>query len=163
MYENVPYPWAVADTCECGTFGVGCTTDFDMSELQGRVIVIFGRGPSLLNVASRDDHRSCDASWILKIRGRKENKKDKGDSEMDALVLLVGLSARLHFQIPNDLRPMVFPSLFLQISRGPDMLRFSRARFGAQIRAKKTPPVISHIRVRIAGCFSLETLGSPSV
>jgi hypothetical protein len=116
MDKNVPYPWAVADTCECWTFGVGCTTDFDMSKLQGRVIMIFWRGPSLLNTASRDDHRSCDASGILKIRGRKENKKDKGDSEVDALVLLVGLSARLHFQIPNDLRPRVFPSLFPQIS-----------------------------------------------
>ena len=35
MDENVPYPWAVADTRKCGTFGIGCTADFDLSELQG--------------------------------------------------------------------------------------------------------------------------------
>jgi hypothetical protein len=115
MDDNVPYPWAVADTCEFGMFGVGCTADFDMSELQGprTVIIILGRGSSPSNAASTDDHRSCDAAEILKIRGRKENMKDKGDSEVDALV---GPSARLHFQTPNDLHPTVFPSLFPRIS-----------------------------------------------
>ena len=54
MDENVPYPWAVADTRKCGTFGIGCTADFDLSELQGsrapgsqRATVIFERGRAL--------------------------------------------------------------------------------------------------------------------
>ena len=59
--ENVLYPWALAETCECEAFVVDCTAGFDMSELQGSrgVIMIFGSGPSLLNVASKDGHKSC--------------------------------------------------------------------------------------------------------
>ena len=47
--ENVLYPWALAETCECEAFVVDCTAGFDMSELQGsrRLMMIFGSGPSL--------------------------------------------------------------------------------------------------------------------
>ena len=40
----MPYPWALAETCECGVWGVGYTAGFDMSELQGsrRIIIILG-------------------------------------------------------------------------------------------------------------------------
>jgi hypothetical protein len=45
--ESVTYPWDLAETRECGAFGVGCTAGFDVSQLKRPrgVIVIFGREP----------------------------------------------------------------------------------------------------------------------
>ena len=49
--ENVPFPWAWAETRECGAFVVGCTAGFDVSELQG--LKKDHRDTRILNIGER--------------------------------------------------------------------------------------------------------------
>jgi hypothetical protein len=58
----------------------------------------------------------------------------------------LSLSA-LTFPNHKSFAPKEFPSLFPRVNSGLGILRFGFSRLGAQIRAKKAPPLISHIRV----------------